>query len=116
VRVRAQHVGGAVIVFLCLVAALAAVPMVVTWINWLCEPQPTTAKILPFTGSLLEQGQQQAGELAAKVTTDGHRVDGELSVTAQGQSWAAKVWARVTGQRQAKPDVSAGVEISKSWD
>jgi hypothetical protein len=72
-------------------------------------------KVLPFKGTLLEQGQQQAGELAAKVTTDGQRVDGELSVTAQGQSWAAKVWARVTGQRQAKPDVSAGIDFTKRW-
>jgi hypothetical protein len=78
--------------------------------------KPAPAKILPFTGSLLEQGQQQAGELAATVTTDGQRVDGQVSVTAQGQSWAAKLWAKVTAQKQAKPDVSAGVEITKSWD
>jgi hypothetical protein len=95
VLVRAQHVGGAVI--------------------WRRQKPPLPAKVLPFKGTLLEQGQQQAGELAAKVTTDGQRVDGEVSVTAQGQSWAAKVWARVTGQRQAKPDVSAGVEVSKRW-
>jgi hypothetical protein len=77
--------------------------------------KPAPAKILPFTGSLLEQGQQQAGELAATVTTDGQRVDGQVSVTAQGQSWAAKLWAKVTAQKQAKPDVSAGVEISKRF-
>jgi hypothetical protein len=94
VRVRAQHVGGAVI--------------------WRRQ-KPPAAKVLPFKGSLLEQGQQQAGELAATVTTDGQRVDGEVSVTAQGQSWAAKIWAKVTAQKQAKPDVSAGVEISKRF-
>jgi hypothetical protein len=65
--------------------------------------------------SILDQGQQQAGELAATVTTDGQRVDGELSVTAQGQSWAARLWAKVTAQKQAKPDVSAGVEITKRF-
>jgi hypothetical protein len=66
-------------------------------------------------GSLLEQGQKQAGELAATVTTDGKRVDGEVSVTAQGQSWAAKLWAKVIAREQAKPDVSAGIEVTKRW-
>jgi hypothetical protein len=66
-------------------------------------------------GSLLEQGQKQAGELAAKVTTDGDRLDGEVSVTAHGPSWAAKLWARVTAREAAKPDVAAGVEFQKRW-
>jgi hypothetical protein len=83
--------------------------------TWWRSAKPNAGKILPFTGSLLEQGQQQAGELAATVTTDGQRVDGQVSVTAQGQSWAAKLWAKVTAQKQAKPYVSAGVEISKRF-
>jgi hypothetical protein len=66
-------------------------------------------------GTILKQAEKQVGELAAKVTTDGERVDGEVSVTAQGQSWAAKLWAKVIAREQAKPDVSAGVEISKRW-
>lgn len=88
-------------------------------------PPSRSGKVLPFTGysavgdpereSILTQGQKQAGELAAKVTTDGQRVDGEVSVQAQGQSWAAKLWARVTAQREHKPDVAAGVEFQKRW-
>jgi hypothetical protein len=80
---------------------------------------PPKAKILPFIineqDSILKQGQQQAGELAATITTDGERVDGEVSLTAGGQSWLAKFWAKVTAREQAKPDVSAGVEFQKRW-
>jgi hypothetical protein len=65
--------------------------------------------------SLLESGQKHAGELAAKATTDGKRVDGEVSVSAGGPSWSAKVWAKLTARREAKPDVSAGVEVTKRW-
>jgi hypothetical protein len=68
-----------------------------------------------MSDSLLEQGKQHAGELAAKVTTDGEQVDGELSATAGGESWSAKLWAKVTAYREAKPDVSAGVEFQKRW-
>jgi hypothetical protein len=77
--------------------------------------KPPAAKVLPFKGTLLEQGQQQAGELAATVTTDGQRVDGQLSVSAQGQSWAARMWAKVTARREAKPEMAAGVEVSKRF-
>ena len=68
--------------------------------------------------SLRDQGIEQAkkaGELAAKATTDGQRVDGEVSVMASGQSWAARFWARVTAKRGAKPDTSAGVDFTKRW-
>ena len=65
--------------------------------------------------SLREQGQQQARELAAKVTTDGQRVDGDVSVTMRRRSWAAKLWARVTAREAAKPDVAAGVEFQKRF-
>jgi hypothetical protein len=65
--------------------------------------------------SILDQGKAQAGELAAKVTTDGHRVDGEVSVSAGGASWAAKIWAKVVAREQAKPDVSAGIDVTKRW-
>lgn len=79
-------------------------------------PPKPAAKVLPFAqGSLLDQGKQQAGELAAKVTTDGQRVDGEVSVQAKGQSWAAKLWARVTAAKETKPNVSAGVEFDKRF-
>jgi hypothetical protein len=65
--------------------------------------------------SILDQARAQAGELAAKVTTDGHRVDGEVSVSARGASWAAKLWAKVVAREQVKPNVSAGVEVTKRW-
>ena len=65
--------------------------------------------------SILDQGKQQAGELGAKVTTDGKHVDGEVSLTARGQSWAAKLWAKVVAREQAKPNVTAGVEVTKRW-
>ena len=69
----------------------------------------------PDRGSLLQQGQQQAGELAATVVTDGESVVGEASVSSHGASWAAKLWAKVTAQRTAKPDVSAGIDVTKRW-
>jgi hypothetical protein len=67
------------------------------------------------TGSLLEQGQAQAGELAAKVTTDGQKVNGEASVKVGGASWWVRFVGRILAERDKKPDVQAEVEFSKRW-
>jgi hypothetical protein len=65
--------------------------------------------------SILDQARAQAGELAAKVVTDGESVSGEASISAQGTSWAARLWAKVVAREQVKPNVSAGVEVTKRW-
>ena len=69
----------------------------------------------PESFAILESGRKRAGELAAKATTDGQRVDGEVSVSATGGGWWAKAWAKVTARKATKPDLSAGVEVTKRW-
>jgi hypothetical protein len=72
----------------------------------------------PESASLLVQAQNEAkrqGELAAKAATDGHRVDAEVSLSHQGGGWMARAWAKLTAKKDAKPDVSGGVEVSKRW-
>jgi hypothetical protein len=69
----------------------------------------------PESFAILDAGRKRAGELAATATTDGQRVDGEVSMSATGGGWWAKAWAKVTARRTAKPDVSAGIEVSKRW-
>jgi hypothetical protein len=71
----------------------------------------------PESASLLVQAQREAqrqGETAAKATTDGQRVDAELSMS-HGGGWMARAWAKLTAKKDAKPDVSGGVEVSKRW-
>ena len=65
--------------------------------------------------SILEQGKQQAGEIGAKVTTDGQSVTGEASAKVQGPSWWVRFVARVLAQRDKTPDVQAEVEFQKRW-
>ncbi len=69
-------------------------------------------------GALLESAIAEAkrqGELTASATTDGQSAQGEVAVTASGASWTAKLWARVTAARGAKPTTSAGVEVKARW-
>lgn len=63
----------------------------------------------------LEAAKREA-ELTAKATATEDRAEGEVSFTGSGPSWAARVWAKIAARRQAKPDLSAGVEVSKRWD
>lgn len=65
--------------------------------------------------SILEQGQEKAGALAATVTTDGERVDGQVTAAARGHGWWLQAWAKVTASRRAKPTASAGVEFQARW-
>ena len=69
----------------------------------------------PESFAILDAGRKRAGELAATATTDGQRVDGEVSVSATGGGWWAKAWAKVTARKATKPDLSAGVEVTKRW-
>ncbi len=69
----------------------------------------------PESASLLEQAHRKAGELAVKVAATESRADGEVSVQASGQSWAARAWARLTAKRDAKPEWAAGAEGSVRW-
>jgi hypothetical protein len=72
----------------------------------------------PESASLLVQAQAAAkreAELAAKATATPERVDGEVSFGGHGPSWSARVWAKLTARRDAKPDYSVGVEGVKRW-
>lgn len=66
--------------------------------------------------SILASGERQANELAVKVSTpDGQTAAGEVSVTAGGESWWFKLWAKATAGRGQKTQGSAGAEFSKRW-
>ena len=62
----------------------------------------------------LEAAKREA-ELTAKATATPERVDGEVSFGGHGPSWSARVWAKLTARRDAKPDYSVGVEGVKRW-
>lgn len=64
--------------------------------------------------SILDTG----NELAAKVATDGKQTTGEVSLTAQGGekvTWWAKVLAKVTAVRGAKPTGSVEAQGGIRW-
>ena len=65
--------------------------------------------------SLLEQGQQHAGELAGKVTANTDSASAEGSLTVRGASWWMRVIGSLTGRRGAKPDATVTVEGAKRW-
>ena len=66
--------------------------------------------------SILDQGQQQAEQLAVKVTSpDGKQVDGEASLTTGGESWWFTVFGRFSFKRGTQTQKSGGVEFTKRF-
>jgi hypothetical protein len=74
------------------------------------------------SGSLLDQAVAKAkadakrhGQVDATVAGDAGTVSGDVGLTAAGPTWAARVWAKVTAAKDAKPDTSYGATFTKRW-
>lgn len=66
--------------------------------------------------SIRASADRYANELAVKVSTpDGQTAEGEVSLTAGGESWWVKAWAKMTAGSGQKPQGSAGAEVTKRW-